>query len=191
MTDTRYRHLSLASVIAAGVAALVALQFLAPSAFGTQPNGAAGAARRVAKPPIVLVHGAFADAGSWNRVIPTLLDDGYGVIAGQSPLTSLADDIATTTRVIDAQVGPVVAVGHSYGGVVITGAAAGSAKVKSLVYVAAFAPGTGEAVSARGRSSRLRHSPPRSYPTRQAFSTSTARSSTTRSARTFRWRTRA
>jgi pimeloyl-ACP methyl ester carboxylesterase len=98
----------------------------------------------------VLVHGAFADATSWERVIPILLDDGYNVIAVQNPLTSLADDIATTKRVIDAQVGPVVAVGHSYGGVVITGAAAGSARVKALVYVAAFAPEANEAVSAPG-----------------------------------------
>ena len=73
-------------------------------------------------------------------VIPILESDGYSVIAVQNPLTSLADDVATTKRVIDAQKGPVVAVGHSYGGAVITAAAAGSSKVKALVYVAAFAP---------------------------------------------------
>src|SRR5262245_43660894 len=92
------------------------------------------------KPTIVLVHGAFADGSSWARVVPILDGDGYNVLAVQNPLTSLEDDIATTKRVIDAQKGPVVVVGHSYGGAVITAAAAGSADVKALVYVAALAP---------------------------------------------------
>lgn len=100
------------------------------------------------KPTIVLVHGAFADGSSWSKVIPLLEKDGYYVIAVQNPLTSLADDVATTRRVIDAQKGPVVVVGHSYGGAVITGAAAGSAKVKALVYLAAFAPEANEPVGA-------------------------------------------
>jgi pimeloyl-ACP methyl ester carboxylesterase len=102
------------------------------------------------KPTIVLVHGAFADGSSWSRVIPLLETDGYTVIAVQNPLTSLADDIATTKRVIDAQKGPVVVVGHSYGGAVITAAAAGNAHVKALVYVAAFAPETDEVLAAPG-----------------------------------------
>lgn len=98
------------------------------------------------KPTIVLVHGAFADASCWSKVIPDLEDDGYNVIAVQNPLTTFTDDVATTRRVIDAQGGPVVAVGHSYGGAVITTAAAGASNVKALVYVAAFAPDAGEAV---------------------------------------------
>jgi pimeloyl-ACP methyl ester carboxylesterase len=102
------------------------------------------------KPTIVLVHGAFADASSWAKVIPILDGDGYNMIAVQNPLTSLADDIATTKRVIDAQAGPVVVVGHSYGGAVITAAAAGSANVKALVYVAAFAPDADEVLAAPG-----------------------------------------
>ena len=102
------------------------------------------------KPTIVLVHGAFADGSSWSKVIPILHSDGYAVIAVQNPLTSLADDIATTKRVIDAQKGPVVVVGHSYGGAVITAAAAGSANVKALVYVAAFAPEVDEVLAAPG-----------------------------------------
>jgi pimeloyl-ACP methyl ester carboxylesterase len=102
------------------------------------------------KPTIVLVHGAFADGSSWARVIPILEADGYTVIAVQNPLTSLSDDVATTKRVIDAQKGPVVVVGHSYGGAVITGAAAGNPNVKSLVYVAAFAPDADEALAAPG-----------------------------------------
>jgi pimeloyl-ACP methyl ester carboxylesterase len=100
------------------------------------------------KPTIVLVHGAFADGSSWAKVIPLLEGDGYTVIAVQNPLTSLADDVATTKRVIEAQKAPVVVVGHSYGGAVITGAAAGNASVKALVYIAAFAPEANEAVTA-------------------------------------------
>ena len=108
------------------------------------------ASAQTARPTIVLVHGAFADGSSWAKVIPILESDGYPVIAVQNPLTSLADDIATTKRVIDAQKGPVVVVGHSYGGAVITAAAAGSAHVKALVYVAAFAPEAGEVLQAPG-----------------------------------------
>jgi pimeloyl-ACP methyl ester carboxylesterase len=98
------------------------------------------------KPSIVLVHGAFADGTSWQKTIPLLEKKGFTVTAVQIPLKSLPDDVATTQRVIDAQQGDVVLVGHSYGGAVITGAGAGSAKVKALVYVAAFAPDAGEAV---------------------------------------------
>src|SRR5712691_2080547 len=98
------------------------------------------------KPSIVLVHGAFADGSGWRHVIPLLEQDGYAVIAVQNPLTSFLDDVATTKRVIDAQKGSVVAVGHSYGGAVITGAAAGNPHVKALVYVAAFAPDAGEEI---------------------------------------------
>ena len=102
------------------------------------------------KPTIVLVHGAFADGSSWAKVIPILEGDGYTVFAVQNPLTSLADDVATTKRVIDAQKGPVVVVGHSYGGAVITAAAAGNPNVKALVYVAAFAPEADEVLAAPG-----------------------------------------
>ncbi|QJR34072.1 alpha/beta fold hydrolase [Gemmatimonas groenlandica] len=100
------------------------------------------------KPSIVLVHGAFADASSWRKVIPMLEQAGYSVIAVQNSLASLEADIATTKRVVDGQKGPVVVVGHSYGGAVITGAAAGNGAVKSLVYIAAFAPDAGEPIAA-------------------------------------------
>jgi pimeloyl-ACP methyl ester carboxylesterase len=100
------------------------------------------------KPTIVLVHGAFADASAWNKVIPILQGDGYMVTAVQIPLSSLSDDVATTQRVLHGQAGPVVLVGHSWGGAVITAAAAGNKNVKSLVYVAAFAPDAGEVVTA-------------------------------------------
>jgi pimeloyl-ACP methyl ester carboxylesterase len=101
------------------------------------------------KPAVVLVHGAFADASSWSRVIPILQKDGYYVTAVQIPLTSLEDDVAVTRRVIDAQKGPVVVVGHSYAGAVITNAAGGD-NVKSLVYVDAFAPDAGEPLASAG-----------------------------------------
>ncbi|HKR11491.1 MAG TPA: alpha/beta hydrolase [Pyrinomonadaceae bacterium] len=99
------------------------------------------------KTTVVLVHGAFADGGSWGDVIPLLEKEGYEVIAVQNPLTSYADDVATTRRVVDAQES-VVLVGHSYGGAVITGAGAGAANVRALVYVAAFAPDAGDNLQA-------------------------------------------
>src|ERR1700689_5465975 len=88
---------------------------------------------------IVLVHGAFADGSGWRRVADILGKDGYTVSVVQEPLTSLADDVAATNRILDRQSGPAVLVGHSYGGAVIT-EAGNNAHVASLVYVAAFAP---------------------------------------------------
>src|SRR5580765_3161373 len=111
---------------------------------------------RATKPTIVLVHGAFADATSFQALIALLQEKHYSVIAVQNTLTSLDADIATTKRLIDAQKGPVVVVGHSYGGAVITGAAAGNANVKALVYVAAFAPDANEPVAAL----QAKYSPP-------------------------------
>jgi pimeloyl-ACP methyl ester carboxylesterase len=98
------------------------------------------------KPTIVLVHGASESAASWEYVVPILKKDGYKVIAVENPLSSLGEDIATTRKVIRAQQNPVVVVGHSYGGAVITGAAAGSLNVKALVYLAASAPDADEPV---------------------------------------------
>lgn len=97
---------------------------------------------------VILVHGAFADGSGWGDVIPNLENEGYDVIAVQNPLTSYADDVATTRRVIDGQSGSVVLVGHSYGGAVITGAARNASNVRALVYVAAFAPDAGENLQA-------------------------------------------
>ena len=96
------------------------------------------------KTSVVLVHGAFADGSGWGEVIPLLEKAGYDVIAVQNPLTTYADDVATTRRVIDAQKNPVILVGHSYGGAVITKAAVGAGNVRALVYVAAFGPDAGE-----------------------------------------------
>lgn len=97
------------------------------------------------KPTIVLVHGAFADGSSWNRVIPLLQEKGYRTIAVQNPLTSLADDVAFVERAIAEAPGKVILVGHSWGGVVIT-QAGNNEKVRSLVYVAAYAPDEGQSV---------------------------------------------
>jgi len=88
---------------------------------------------------VVLVHGAFADGSSWSKVIPLLRAKGLHVTSVGAPLTSFADDVAATKRAIAAEDGPVILVGHSYGGVVIT-EAGNDPKVAALVYVAAFAP---------------------------------------------------
>jgi pimeloyl-ACP methyl ester carboxylesterase len=96
---------------------------------------------------IVLVHGGFVDGSGWQGVYDLLKKDGYNVAIVQNPTTSLADDVAVTKRTLAAQNGPVILVGHSYGGVVIT-EAGNEPKVAGLVYIAAFAPDTGESVSA-------------------------------------------
>jgi pimeloyl-ACP methyl ester carboxylesterase len=101
-----------------------------------------------AKPTIVLVHGAFADASGWDAVIRILQAKGYDVTAVQNPLSSYEADVETTKRLIDAQTGPTVVVAHSYGGAVITQAAVGNPNVKALVYLAAFANDAGEPLGA-------------------------------------------
>ena len=95
---------------------------------------------------IVLVHGGFVDGSGWEGVYQALKKDGYSVSIVQNPTKSLADDVAVTKRVIDAQEGRVVLVGHSYGGVVVS-EAGNHPKVASVVYIAAFAPDAGESVS--------------------------------------------
>ncbi|QAY78942.1 alpha/beta fold hydrolase [Sphingosinicella sp. BN140058] len=96
------------------------------------------------KPVIVLVHGAFAESSSWDPVIGRLKHDGYDVIAAANPLRGVASDGAAISRIVDSIKGPVVLVGHSYGGPVITEAANGKSNVKALVFVAGFAPEVGE-----------------------------------------------
>ncbi|MEU5868908.1 alpha/beta hydrolase [Nonomuraea sp. NPDC047529] len=127
---------------------------------------ATAAARRTAKPTVVLVHGAFADASSWNKVVARLQGAGYPVIAPANPLRDLAGDSAYLSSVVSSIDGPVVLVGHSYGGAVISNAATGHPNVKALVFVAAFAPEQAEsALDLTGRfpGSRL----PTSLVTRQ------------------------
>ena len=105
---------------------------------------AADASAQTAKPTVVLVHGAFADASSWNGVIRILEKDGYPVGAVANPLRRVASDGAYVSGNVSSLGKPVVLVGHSYGGSVITEAARGQSSVKALVYVSAFAPAEGE-----------------------------------------------
>jgi pimeloyl-ACP methyl ester carboxylesterase len=95
---------------------------------------------------IVLVHGAFADGSSWSKVIPLLQEMGYHAVAVQNPMTSLSDDVAFTKRIIALQDGPVVLVGHSWGGAVIT-QAGDDPTVLGLVYVTAYAPDVGQSAN--------------------------------------------
>jgi pimeloyl-ACP methyl ester carboxylesterase len=95
---------------------------------------------------IILVHGAWVDGSSWSKVIPILEKAGHKVIAVQLALHSLPDDIATVKRAIDLIGGPVILVGHSYGGEVISNAAYNNPNVKGLVYVAALAPDKGQSL---------------------------------------------
>jgi pimeloyl-ACP methyl ester carboxylesterase len=127
------------------------------------------AQRTDAKPTIVLVHGAFADGSSWNRVIERLQHQGYSVIAPAVPLRGLAADSAYLASVVNQLDGPVLLVGHSYAGALITNAASDAAHVVGLVFVAAFAPDTDERlgdVAATSKDSLLRTAQvEREYPT--------------------------
>ena len=107
---------------------------------------AAPAAAKTTKPTIVLVHGAFADASGWNGVTERLQDKGYTVLAPANPLRGVSADAAYLKNVLSHVSGPIVLVGHSYGGVAITNAATGNPNVKALVYVAAFVPAQGDTV---------------------------------------------
>ena len=98
------------------------------------------------KPTVVLVHCAFSDGSTWSQVIPLLQAKGLKVVTAQNPLTSLADDVAATRRVLSRETGPVVLVGWSYGGVVITEAGQ-QENVKALVYVAAYAPSENQSIA--------------------------------------------
>lgn len=102
------------------------------------------------QPSVVIVHGAFADGSDWGKVVPLLQAKGIKVTVVQNPLTSLADDVAATQRVLNNQENDVVLVGHSWGGTVISEAGTDK-KVRSLVYVAAFAPDAGQASKDLGK----------------------------------------
>ena len=105
--------------------------------------------RDAPKPTIVLVHGAFAGSSSWNSVVTDLTNDGYKVIAVANPLRSVKGDAAYVASLVRTISGPVVLVGHSYGGEVVSVAAADQANVKALVFVAGFAPEVGESAAQR------------------------------------------
>jgi pimeloyl-ACP methyl ester carboxylesterase len=129
------------NIKAFGLAALTAM------ALASTANAAGAAAPKAPESVknVVLVHGGFVDGSGWQKVYDILKKDGYNVTIVQNPTTTLADDVAFTKRAIAQQDGPVVLVGHSYGGVVIS-EAGNDPKVQRLVYVAAFAPDTGESV---------------------------------------------
>jgi pimeloyl-ACP methyl ester carboxylesterase len=118
---------------------------VAMCAFATMFSSVASA--QSTKPTIVLVHGAFADASGWNGVTRRLQDDGYKVLAPPNPLRGVDSDAAYIRGVLSQISGPIVLVGHSYGGFVITNAATGNPNVKALVYIAAYAPDEGDTVS--------------------------------------------
>jgi pimeloyl-ACP methyl ester carboxylesterase len=110
------------------------------------PAAQAATAPPRAKPTVVLVHGAFADASGWNGVADRLLCAGYPVIAPANPLRGVSADAAYLAGILATIGGPIVVVGHSYGGMAITNAAGGNPNVRALVYVAAFAPDQGESL---------------------------------------------
>ncbi|MFI9626126.1 alpha/beta fold hydrolase [Streptomyces sp. NPDC052042] len=123
---------------------------LATAALAAPAAPAAAADPAGDKPTVVLVHGAFADASGWNGVAERLRGDGYRVVAPANPLRGLAGDSARLAGELKRVQGPIVLVGHSYGGAVISTAAAGNAQVKSLVFLSAFMPDKGESLSELG-----------------------------------------
>jgi pimeloyl-ACP methyl ester carboxylesterase len=138
--------LGAATVLAAGAAVAVPA-VAAPNTASASATSASKTATPEEKPTVVLVHGAFADSSSWNGVIKRLTHDGYPVRAVANPLRGLPTDTAAARDVLRSIHGPIILVGHSYGGAVITEAAAGNPNVKALVYVAALAPDKGETAS--------------------------------------------
>lgn len=145
---TRRRPPAVAILLAAVALVLVSLN---PAQSAAQESRSG-----TAKPTIVLVHGAWADASSWSGVVRRLQDDGYTVAAAANPLRSLSGDAAYVKAFLETLTGPIILVAHSYGGAVITNAATGNPNIKALVYVNAFAPDVGEsATSLAGPDSAL------------------------------------
>jgi pimeloyl-ACP methyl ester carboxylesterase len=124
------------------VGALLAAALLTSATVSARPSPAPAK-----KPTIVLVHGAFAESSSWNPVINKLLRDGYKLVAVANPLRGVKSDAAYLSSAIRSMPGPLVLVGHSYGGEVISGVSDPSAKVRALVYVSGLAPAVGESAS--------------------------------------------
>jgi len=141
----RRRKLMFSALVVGTLLAVPALSAATPAGSASAANPAtASATPSTPRPTVVLVHGAFADSSSWDGVISRLERRGYPVIGVANPLRGLADDSAYVSSVLDTIPGPVILVGHSYGGAVITDAAVDHPNVKALVYVAAFAPDEGE-----------------------------------------------
>ena len=133
------RRLILCAVVIAIVVAVVAISVGGASAMTQNRNGT-----EKSRPTIVLVHGAWADGSSWNGVTSRLQEDGYTVYVLANPLRGLPSDSAYIASILNTITGPIILVGHSYGGAVISNAATGNPNVKGLVYVDAFVPDQGE-----------------------------------------------
>jgi len=121
---------------------LALLAVPASVAFGSSSN-----ASNIVKPSVVLIHGAWADGSSWSRVVSVLQTHGYTVYVPPNPLRGLTSDSAYIASFLQTITGPIILVGHSYGGAVITNAATGNPNVKALVYIDAFAPDQGESLA--------------------------------------------
>ena len=134
-------------LLVAAVAALLLLTGTTLAAAASPESAQFGKASSTTKPTIVLVHGAFADSSGWNTVAGRLLGDGYPVIAFSNPLRGPIADAEYLRQFLSTIDGPIVLVGHSYGGAVITNAATGNPNVKSLVYIAAYALADGESLA--------------------------------------------
>jgi pimeloyl-ACP methyl ester carboxylesterase len=132
--------------IAAGVAAGIALAVAGGAAASASPSVTSHRAAHGPKPTIVLVHGAWANGSSWDGVVQRLQQAGYTVDVLPNPLQGLAYDPAFLADFLHGITGPIILVGHSYGGAVITNAATGDKQVKALVYVDAFAPDQGQTI---------------------------------------------
>ena len=143
MSEISRRRMIASGAAVAGSAALLA-QLPSANAVAATGSSSTTAEPATAKPTVVLVHGGFADASCWNGTIERLQRHGYPTIAPANPLRSLPGDAAYIKSVLESIDGPVVLVGHSYGGAVISNAAAGVPNVKALVHIAAFVPDEGE-----------------------------------------------
>ncbi|XVV16261.1 alpha/beta hydrolase [Actinoplanes sp. CA-131856] len=137
----KWKSLALAGALAASVLAV------APAGASAEPVASKS---HTVKPTVVLVHGAWADASGWNGVTQRLQARGYQVVSPANPLRGVAEDSAYLKSFLSTISGPVVLVGHSYGGAVITNAATGDKNVKSLVYISAYAPAQGETIAQAG-----------------------------------------
>jgi pimeloyl-ACP methyl ester carboxylesterase len=135
----RLSALAAISSLALGLACIAMPAMSAPTEAAQAPTDA--------KPTIVLVHGAFAESSSWAAVVARLQAEGYPVVAAADPLRGVRSDAASVASLVDSIPGPVVLVGHSYGGSVITNVTTAWPHVKALVYVAAFAPDAGESAA--------------------------------------------
>jgi pimeloyl-ACP methyl ester carboxylesterase len=147
MARTLPRRQTLLTALLGIIIVVVGLLGLTPAA-QSAPGATTAGSHDEAKPTIVLVHGSWADASSWTEVVKRLQQEGYQVLAPPNPLRSLSGDAEYIRTFLSTVPGPIVLVGHSYGGAVITNAATGNPNVKALVYVDAFAPEEGEPVLA-------------------------------------------